>query len=99
MSTATLGRPPLPSRSALLSVLREAGPLCLSDAARRAQVDIDAAENAVRAGLLQVVRYEKQPQSRKWVALYDVATPTPTPERRDPHGWALLAGSLQRWAR
>lgn len=101
MSSApvTFGRPPGEVRQALLSTLREAGPLSTREAAQRAQIGLDAAlramDNALRAGAVQVVGHAKRAHCKKWVALYEAVDDAPdapdvSPEPAAGHGWATL---------
>jgi hypothetical protein len=77
-------RPQGEIRSTIFSTLRVTGPLTQRDLAERAQVGYDATrycvQNAVRAGVLQIVGREKRAHCDKWVALYDV----PREQQRGP---------------
>lgn len=71
------GRPPGDLRAIVIGALCEHGPLPLREIAEVKRLDVPTARHTVknmrRAGLLEVVGYQKRAHCRRWVALYDVA--------------------------
>lgn len=98
------GRPAGEVRAVIVRKLREAGPMSQRDLALSAQIGTAAVrrtvDNMLRSEALVVAGVDKQPHSRRWVRLYDLA-PEPAADdgSRHGHGWVDLARIVQGWAR
>lgn len=85
---------------AILSTLREQGPMPMRELAERSQVGYDATrrtvDNAVRAKALEIVGHEKVEHCKKWVAIYDVVEERESTGSSDG-GLILLDGVMRGW--
>lgn len=104
LAPSPMGRPPGEIRQAMVSALRQQGPMALRDLAAVTQVGYQPAlktvSRCVASGVLVVAGQEKRPHSKNWVRLYDVAPePTEADESRHGHGWVDLGRIVAGWAR
>ena len=94
-------------RTAVLSTIRDHGPLPLVDLARTVPLPTSqralkhTVENCVRAGVLVKAGHEKRAHCHKWVALYDLPptldTTPATDAERESAGFLVLGDALSGW--